>query len=239
MPGEWIGQLPGDLQTNEAFTAHATLGDFAKSHLEVTGKLKEAEGKVTTLTGKIGDLEKNSIPKLAENATPEQREAFHKALGRPDKPEEYEFPEVNGQKNNPEVVAHFQKEFHRLGVPKDTAKELAVTYNNLIQGMVKADLEKRAAERTEAETKLKAELGDKYDASIEMVRRVWKKLSNSEFDAFVNETKIGNDPRLIRFMIEVAKKTGEDQSIPGQPGGPGEKPAIWFDKTPEHQPKPK
>ena len=30
MPGEWIAQLPADLQSNEAFTGYATLGDFAK-----------------------------------------------------------------------------------------------------------------------------------------------------------------------------------------------------------------
>ena len=29
MAGEWVAQLPGDLQTNESLTAFPTLGDFA------------------------------------------------------------------------------------------------------------------------------------------------------------------------------------------------------------------
>src|SRR5271157_2714976 len=82
----WRAGLPDDLKTNEVFAAHKTVGDFAKSHLELSAKATELEGKLG-----------NVIPKLGENATPEDRNKFFEALGRPKEAKEYEF---DGQSEN-------------------------------------------------------------------------------------------------------------------------------------------
>ena len=233
MSGEWSQQLPEDLRTNEAFTGHATLGDFAKSHLDAQGKLKEFDGKVKENEGKVVDLEKklgNTIPKLPENATDQEREIFYLALGKPEKADGYEFPEGDGVKHDEKMVSWARDAFHKANLSKDQGKVMSQLWDGFIQDMVKAEIDTREKERTEAETKLKTELGDKYDGSVEMVRRVWKELSNSDFDAFINETKIGNDARMIRFVMNAAKKAGSDTSIQSLPGK-GKEVTDWYPKT--------
>jgi|WetSurSiteA1Bulk_404760.scaffolds.fasta_scaffold26259_3 hypothetical protein len=149
---------------------------------------------------------------------------------RPEKADGYEF---DGDTLDPKVVNWAKNTFFEAGLNKDQAKKVSAAWNAFIGQTIAEETKQRETERAKAETDLKAELGDKYDSSIELVRRVWKNLSNSEFDAFVNETKIGNDPRLIRFMINIAKKTGEDVSPSSSPNGQKPASGIVYDKSPE------
>lgn len=233
MAGEILAQLPADLQSNEALTGFNTAGDIAKAYIDTKGKATEFEGKVKEYEGKITDLQANSIPKLSADATDEQKAAYYKAVGRPDKPEAYELTGPDGKPMDTKISKWARDVFFKNGVSAEVAKGINAEWNAYMGGIVKAEVESREKERGEAEKTLKAELGDKYDASVELVKRVWKKHSTSEFDAFVNETKIGNDPRLIRFMINIAKLTGEDTSPAGSPKGEkGDKSGIVYDKSP-------
>ena len=233
MAGEWIAQLPADLQGNESLTGYATLGDFAKSHLEATGKLTEAEGKLTTLEGEFSTYKERSIPRLPENATDEDKNLFYTALGRPEKADQYEFE--GEDKNAPEWTKEWKETFHRLNVPKDMAKEISKEWNTRLQNLVEAhnaNIQKGIQESSE---KLKAELGDKYDSSVELAKRMWQKHSDGDFDkSFAAETS-ANRYSMIRFLLNIAKLTGEDSSPAGMPGsrsagggGSGE----WFPNSP-------
>jgi hypothetical protein len=217
MAGEILAQLPADLQSHEAFTGMNTAGDLAKGYLDVKGKVTEYEGKVKEYEGKMTDLQANSIPKLSADATDEQKTAYYKAIGRPDTPDKYELLGPDGKPIDSKISKWAKDVFFKHGLSNEVAKGISAEWNAYLGSVVKAESESREKERGEAEKTLKAELGDKYDASVELVKRVWQKHSNAEFDAFVNETKIGNDPRLIRFMINIAKLTGEDLSPPGGP----------------------
>lgn len=220
MPGEWLAQLPEDLRTNETLTGHATLGDFAKSHLEAQGKLKEFDGKVKVHEGKIGDLEKklgDSISKLPENATDEEKHIYYMQIGKPEKADDYDLPKPENGNADPDMVKWAKSTFHSAHLNKEQATAIGQAWNTYIAGRTKAEVELRGTERTEAESKLKTEWGDQYDGNVEMIRRVWSKNTESEFDAFVNETKIGNHPTFLKLIAKFAKLTGEDKSIHVEP----------------------
>lgn len=202
-PG-WLAGLPSELRDNEAFKSHKTVGDFAKTHLEVAAKAKEYEGKLA-----------NSITKLGENATPEERDKFFNSLGRPEKPEGYEF--VGEDKAAPEWTKAYKDAMHKMGVPKAMARELSEFNNNMIGKMVEQHNAKILEENAKAAATLKTELGDKYDASVALVSRLWKELGKTEveFDkAFATETS-QNRVTMMRFLLNVAAKTGEDSSLKG------------------------
>src|ERR1700691_545729 len=80
---EWTASLPADLKDNKAFSSYKTIGDLAKDHLALADKVKEFDG----LKAKLED----SIPKLPDDASDEERTIYFNALGRPEKAEEYEF----------------------------------------------------------------------------------------------------------------------------------------------------
>lgn len=213
----WVAQLPTEMRDNQTFHSFKTIGDLAKTHLEVSGKVKELDG----LKAKLD----NSIPKLTKDSTDEERNSYYKSIGRPEKADGYEF---EGGDLDPKTVEWARGAFFKAGLSKEQGKEVSTQFNGFLKQMVDAEVAQRNQERTEAETKLKSELGDKYDASVEMVKRVWKKFSTSDFDAFANDTKIGNHPALIRFMIGLAKATGEDTSPPSSPAST---PSGKFDAT--------
>jgi hypothetical protein len=200
-PG-WLAGLPAELRDNEAFKPYRTVGDFAKAHLETATKAKEYEAKLT-----------NSIPKLGENATQEEREHYLTSLGRPDKPDGYELDKEDNF--TPEGKESWKKEFFELGLPKATARELSARINRRLDALVdkfKADNERQIQE---ASSKLKAEWGDKYDANTELVSRLWKKETDVDFDkAFAGETS-ANRFTMMRFLYKMAAKTGEDMSSRG------------------------
>jgi hypothetical protein len=215
-PG-WLAGLPSDLRDNEAFKPYRTVGDFAKAHLETANKAKEYEGKLA-----------NSIPKLGENATPEERDKFYTSLGRPDKPEGYELdPE---KKNAPEWNKYWEDTLFSEGIPKKTAQALQGKLNAQLTSMVEAHNAKILAENTKAAETLKTELGDKYDASVVLVSRLWKQWGKTEveFDkAFAAESS-ANRTTMMRFLLNVAAKTGEDSSLRGS-GQRAETPKAGYD----------
>lgn len=234
--GEWRAQLPADLKENEAFTSYRSLGDFAKAHLDTLGRAKDLDGKTAKITELEGRLS-NSIPKLSDKATDEERAAFYKVLGRPDKPEQYEFPKNDGIEHDPKMIAFAQKAFHKANLSKDQAAIIGGEWDGFLAGLAQADKQARDKAKADAEKTLKTELGseDKYNEAVALAGRVWKKFSNMDFDTFCNETGIGNDVRLIRFVVNAAKLTGEDTTPQGsaRPGGESGKPGLVYDKSPK------
>ena len=215
-PG-WLAGLPSDLRDNEAFKPYRTVGDFAKAHLETANKAKEYEGKLA-----------NSIPKLGENATPEERDKFYTSLGRPEKPEGYELdPE---KKNAPEWDKNWENILFKNGVPMESAHGVKKSVDEAVTLMVEQHNAKILAENAKAAETLKTELGDKYDASVVLVSRLWKQWGKTEveFDkAFATESS-ANRTTMMRFLLNVAAKTGEDSSLRGT-GQRAEAPKPGYD----------
>jgi len=220
----WRAGLPDPLKNHDAITPYKTVGDFAKVHIETVGKVKELEGKLAS-----------AIPRPGEKATDEEKAAYRKAIGVPDKPEDYELPKVEGIETPTKTEEWARKSFHKANLTKEQAKSVGTDWNEFMAGMV-AEVDRIAVEQQkEADKKFRAEFksDEEYNGAKEGVKRFWKKVSNTEFDTFCNETGIGNHPTLIKFIYEIAKKTGEDFS----PKGGGQrgaevKPGMIYDKTP-------
>jgi hypothetical protein len=208
----WRAQLPDDLKGNETFTAFKTVGEFAKTHLDLTGKVKDLQGKVA-----------GSIPKLPENATEEEKDVYYASLGRPEAPDKYKLPELklaDGLSISEPLKAWFVNEAFKNGLSNAQAGKLFEGYNEMMSQLFtqEAAIKKEAAQK--AEEKLKTEWpGDQYKTNLEITKRAFKKFAEADFDAWINETGVGNHPTLIKFFFKVGKAMGEDQSPSSNPAG--------------------
>jgi hypothetical protein len=217
----WRAGLPDDLKQNESFKSFKTVGDFAKSHLDTAKKLSDAETKL-----------KDSIPRLPDNATDEEKQVYFGALGRPEKASEYE---LEGEdKNAPEWTSFWKDQFHSLGLTKGQAKQLSGQWNGQLQKMVDSYNEGRKKEVAEAESKLRTELGDKFDATVELANRVYKNHLGTEFDKDFANGSAGTRFQTMRLILKLAALTGEDRSPQGAAGRMASKPKdfITYDKSP-------
>jgi hypothetical protein len=195
----WRAGLPDDLKQKPELATFKTVGDFAKHALEV-------EGKVGELEKKLGD----SIPKLPDDATDEERNTYLDALGRPPKASEYEFD--GEDKNAPEWTNFWKDTFYGEGLNKQQGKNLSAKFNEQIQNLIEAQKNLAKQEMTAAEQKLRTELGDKYDTNVELAKRLWQKHGEGEFDkAFASDVP-SNRYGMIRFLLKMAALTGEDTS---------------------------
>ena len=204
----WRAGLPDDLKQNTDLANYKTVGDFTKDALTWRGKVSELEGK-------LGD----SIPKLPEDASPEDRNTYFDALGRPPKASEYEFD--GEDKNAPEWTNFWKEQFYGLGLTKSQANNLSKQFNGQMQKLVEAHNESLKSEMSTAEQKLKTELGDKYDTSVELAKRLWQNQGEGDFDKVFSTETATNRYGMVRFLLKMAALTGEDTSPKG--GQPGSK----------------
>ena len=218
----WRAGLPGELQKNEEFVPFKTVGEFAKSHLELKNKLKTTEESL-----------KDYVPKLPDNASDEDKALYYDALGRPKEASQYEFD--GEDKNAPEWTNFWKQQFHGLGLTKTQAKQLSATFNGQMQKMVEAHNNSLKAEMTAAETKLRSEMGDKYDTNVELAKRMATKHLGTEFDKTFDNIPADARFGVVRLLLKVAALTGEDrspQSANGNGQGGGQPAFITYDKSP-------
>ena len=219
----WRAGLPDELKTNESFAPFKTVGEFAKSYLET-------KTKATDFEQRLG----NSIPKLSETATDEDRSKFYDALGRPKDPKEYEFD--GEDKNATEWTNDWKEQFHDLGLTKPQAKLLSQKWNASVQKMVEAHnvaLQNEVAQATQA---LKNEYGDKYEANVELAKRLYQKHVGTEFDkdfdAGTEKTRLST----IKLLVKLAALTGEDRSPQGTNGSGNVAPATGINYSKSNMP---
>ena len=195
----WRAGLTDDLKQNEAFVPFKTVSDFGKDYLGLRTKAADLERK-------LGD----SIPKLPDNATDDDRNVYYDALGRPKQSSEYEFE--GEDKNAPEWTSFWKQQAYNLGLTKPQAKALSGVFNGQIQKMVEAHNATLKAENTAAEQKLRTEMGDKFDTNVELAKRMTQKHLGSEFDKTF--AGVGGEARfgVVRLLLKLAQLTGEDKS---------------------------
>lgn len=221
LPG-WVAGLPDTLKTNESLTKFKTVGEFANDYLAVSTKASDLEKRV-----------QNSVPKLPDDATDEDRSLYYDALGRPKDAKEYEFD--GEDKNAPEWTSHWKQVSHSLGLTKTQAKNLSSAFNKQMEGMVAAHNAKIAGEVTAATNALKTEWGDKFDTNVELAKRVYQKHIGTEFDKDFDAGTGTTRLQTMRLIMKFAALTGEDRSPQGggQSNGQGKQVAFMtYDKSP-------
>ena len=220
----WRAGLPDDLKENEAFKTHKTVGDFAKTHLETVEKSKALEGKLEKAIFKPGD-----------KGTDEEKATYRKALDVPEKADGYEFPKTEGVENDPKMISWAQGVFYSVGLSKEQAKHIGGEWNKFLGVLSKEEEKQGEKERGEAEKVLKEELKTEegYKEGLALVSRLLGEVATPEELTWLQESKMGNNPTLVRLILRLAKKTGEDLSPPGgKKGEDSGKVGFSYDKSP-------
>lgn len=219
----WKTELPESLRGHEVFANYQTKNDLWNGHLDLAGKLKDAEGKLA-----------NTIPKIGPDATDEDKAAYRAAIGIPDKAEDYEIELVEGDDNA--LAPWFKDTAFKLGMPKETAKGLSAAWNEMIGKVAKAEAEQSKKDHDAAIEELHKTWGKDSEANAETVKKGYKVFSdnpalesllNSEITIGDSRVKVGNHPGMIGLILEIGKKITPDSIIHGGPsGGPQPQPGV-------------
>ena len=212
--GDWRSVLPPDLQQEKTLEKFKGVDGLAKSYVELekdASRLRNAKGVI--------------VP--GENAKPEDMDAFHKAIGRPDTPEDYGFTKPDnlpeGVVWDDERMAAYAKVFHANGIPKAAAHAIIQAHTESVIQEAAAD-EKAQKEFLEASTvAIKKEWGKDFEANLAQSEAIIEKLFGSEFKSLLKSTGLGNHPAVVRGMFKASQMIGEHALSMGD-GSQGTKP---------------
>ena len=194
----WRAALPDEFKEHEFVKIFQKPGDFVKSALEIKN---EHDALKTRLAG--------AIFKPGENASPEERTAYLKALGVPDKPEGYEISAPEGVPNDKAEAEFLRKLAHESGLPKEAGERFAAAYFDRMKanlGTIRQQIETR---RTEAVNALKGEWKDAYDAKLDAAKLAVRKIGGDDLVQWLNKTGLGDDPVMIRTFARIGEAISE------------------------------
>lgn len=155
------------------------------------------------------------------DAKPEDWAGVYDKLGRPKTADMYDIPLPEGDTGEFAKIA--RDWFHESGLSVKQAKGVVEKWNAHVATTMKAQADATALAQTKAQSDLKAEWGDKFDANATLVDKAAEAfgMKKPEFDAL----KQAMGPAgAMKFLHNIAVKMGVDDTITtggGKPAGFG------------------
>ena len=160
-----------------------------------------------------------------EGATDEEWGKFYDRLGRPASSNDYglskDIPE--GLDFNEEFYNEFTKEIYTAGLSKKQATQIYNWYNNKSAEMAKdIDVKIQASYKKsvdDAVASLKKEWGTDYQQNLDSAVAMANKFLSPATKQYLNATKLGNNPLLIKDFYNLSKQVSGAQMRGDGPSG--------------------
>lgn len=190
---DWMGTFPDEVKKNVG--RYKTPEELAKAYVNLQSQL----GKSVQIPGK--------------DASDEDWGKWYKRIGRPDSPDGYELSNVERDAKLPEdqqgAETQFARAAHQHGLTKEQARRMWKYMLDQSAGMLNAIAASRKEALAKVDTQLRSELGGEYNAGLQLMKRVVGRFADAEAKKALDEG-LGNDPRLVRMLINIGKVMSED-----------------------------
>jgi hypothetical protein len=192
----WLDKLPGDLDPYKPTLAkYKDFGSLAKSH----GELQQLLGKKSSAVNVPG-----------EKSTPEEIAAFRKALGVPEKPEEYSFkPDKlpDGVAWDDNSAKAFAAIAHKHHIPASAMKELAAHQIAMEEARSQEAFRQMETELLNGKQQLQSAWGQNFERNLNTAARVAKSIGLDP------ESPGLRDPAVVQALFKVSQITSEDKLV--------------------------
>ncbi len=179
--------------------------------------------------GQLSVIGKKGLIVPDDKSTPEQRSEFYKALGRPDKPEDYatQLPQgLTEDKLDKTKIAEWKKALHDDGIPKAAAEKLIGKYLSDQW----AERQKQEQTIAEWETQTRKQFGQDFDKQLNFAKFAVKTFGDDDLVAALDESGFGSHPKFLGMLAKIGQKMGDHSASGGGGGGGGDSFAVT---TPE------
>lgn len=182
----WMSQI-GDITKNKE--AAEKLGKFAK--------LSDLANAYMELDGKLG----NSIVKPGENASDEEREAFYRALGKPESADKYS---IEGDE-----AKLFREMAYKNNLTDEQAKALYAAVKQVGENALAQQKAAYEQQVKETQNALQAEYGKDYPKMIEMLKRGVNTYCSKDAAAKLQQSGLLGDKDIVKMFIQLGKESSE------------------------------
>lgn len=158
---------------------------------------------------------------VAAAAAADPAAAAAAAAAAPVVPEKYAFTPPEGVTFNTEVLGKFEGLAKELKLPQTQAQQVVNLGAELMQRAAaesKATFDATTAQ-WEAAAQSDSEFGGaKLDASLATGKAAIAAFGTPEFKQFLEDTRLGSNPEMVRFMYRVGMAMSTDKFVAGSPG---------------------
>lgn len=202
---DWRESIPEDLRGEPVLSNISDVGDMAKQLVNIN----KAFGK-------------DKLVKPGPDATLEQWEEFFLAVGKPEKPDGYDFTGLlpEGVDVGEERLKAFQEAFHKANLLPGQFKEVVSAYAQDLQAQVQAQQELVQKSVQDMSTTLKTEWGRDLESNLSVAEQAFEEHADDELKELVKTNPlVANNPALIKIFYQLGKLNAEDQVRQGQGSG--------------------
>ena len=151
---------------------------------------------------------------------PETAAAIHARLGRPEKPEGYEIPDVMVGDGDVNLANDFRKWAFDAGLSGRQAKALATQYQGALQQFATQRSEALALRDSQEEIALKAEWGGAFEENVGAGKRAYQTLAKAvgleEKDIVALQQSLGYE-KVMKLFASMGRALGEHEPPTGEP----------------------
>lgn len=196
---DWRLGLPSDLQEDATLRKFSDVPALAAAYINAQ---------------KLIGTDKIAIP--GKHASDEDWGNVFKKLGLPEKVENYDLKFKEGATIDETFTNDFKSTAHKLGILPKQAQALADWFSDVNLTAETKYLDEVKVTQGKALEGLKTEWGKVYDANLSRAHLVLKNFADKDLLQHLNDTGMGNDPKLIKLLAGVGKKMyGEGQIVQG------------------------
>lgn len=190
---DFIKSLDPEIGSDPSLKVFKDVKDLAKSYVHAQKMLGKDK---TILPGK--------------NSTPEEwQQLFHK-LGVPQELDKYEIKKGEKYVASDEVINEFKKlAFENNLLPNQAQKMLDWFNDRASNNMTKAQADQQEKMQQNWQN-LEKEWGAGFEKNIQAAKTVVKEFGSPEIIDYLNETGLGDDPKLVKFLAQIGQNLKED-----------------------------
>jgi hypothetical protein len=138
----------------------------------------------------------------------EKLNQVYNKLGRPESHDKYDFKDVIGEGVDVEKLGKWTKTFHDAGLSQSQAKSLIQAFKEDVASDLTIETLQAALKDGEGGW------GDQFDANIAIAKRPLAMAgeAGAAMQEFLEESRAGNDPRVVKFMHALGLNMKEDST---------------------------
>lgn len=195
-----------------ANTTESTATSTADVNTQSTDSVNTSEQQQAT-----SGQDQNSSKESAEagKTDGEQGKSDAKADGAPEK---YEFAAPEGQAFDAQVIAKFSETAKELNLTQEAAQKMLDSMGSVVRDRQMEQVEAIRNEWTESSKSDKEFGGEKLNENLAVAKKALDSFGTPELRTLLNESGLGNNPEVIRFMFRAGKAISEDKYVGGSAG---------------------
>lgn len=180
----WMAQLGNiEAESAEKLSKFEKIGDLAKNYLELEGKLG------------------SSIVKPGKDASDEEKEAYYRALGKPESADKYS---IDG-----EDAQMFRELAYKNNLTDEQAKALYASLKEVGKNALEQQKAAFAQQAHDTQAALQNEYGKDYPTKIEMLKRGVAAYGGEKVGAKLQQAGLLGDLDIVKMFILLGEQSSE------------------------------